>query len=157
MNSPDSNDRHKSAQIEQSKARSRQSNSKSYLGSAMVSVTKSINDNIIVFRYTTFSLIALIGAYGFSKTPLFSRFKSINEIPISFFKERKSIHCRIVHIIDNSSTLSPEGFPITFLVRHLSPIERLCTLSVFNCTKKLPKTNFTKQKDLLRVELGKFI
>ena len=132
-------------------------NGKSFLiGDAMVSATKIINENIIVFRYTSFSLITLLGAYGLSKTPLFARFKSIHDIPRSYYVQRKTINCRIVHVLDRpSSTLSQKEAPITFLVRHLSPVERLMNQTVFNYMTNNDIDILDHRNDLLRVELGK--
>jgi hypothetical protein len=50
-------------------------------GNWTVQVSEAINDNLILVRYGTITSIVLLSAYGFYKTPLFFRYKSVNDIP----------------------------------------------------------------------------
>jgi hypothetical protein len=51
------------------------------MGKWTVQVSEAINDNLILVRYGTITSIVLLSAYGFYKTPLFFRYKSVNDIP----------------------------------------------------------------------------
>ena len=51
--------------------------------------TNLINDNLILFRYTLFSSIVLISAYGLAQTPLFFRFRSIQDVPSVYFRQKR--------------------------------------------------------------------
>lgn len=69
-------------------------------GKQLSNITDLVNDNLIVVRYATFSTVLLLGAYGIANTPLFYRYKSVIDIPISAFTKRKYLHGRIVGIVE---------------------------------------------------------
>jgi hypothetical protein len=50
-------------------------------GTWTVRASEVINDNLIVVRYGTITSIVLLSTYGFYKTPLFFRYKSVSDIP----------------------------------------------------------------------------
>lgn len=51
------------------------------VGNSMGMVSTVVNENIITARYATFATIALLSAYGISRTPLFFRYKTVSDIP----------------------------------------------------------------------------
>lgn len=51
------------------------------IGRRMGVVSDLVNDNLVAARYGTFAAIALVTAYGLSNTPLFFRFKTVQDIP----------------------------------------------------------------------------
>ena len=115
--------------------------------------TNLINDNLILFRYTLFSSIVLISAYGLAQTPLFFRFRSIQDIPPAYIRKRKKIYGRLVHVLARPTKSNAIQNPITCLFRHQSPIERLLPKRAFDHyvdTENIKK----RRKDIIRVELG---
>lgn len=135
------------------------------IGNSINTVSDVINDNIIIARYTCFSTIALLTAYGMFKTPLFHRYKSISEIPSTHFSNRKTIHGRIVHVAENTySTNHEKGTeqPIVCLIRQLSPVGRLLNKASFNYMVNVnpssqvvdSKGDLRNAKDLLKVEIA---
>lgn len=129
-----------------------------------------------VFRYATFSTILLMTAYGISQTPLFFRYKSIEQIPSSFFRKRKRLYGRLVHVVErekkqrnhyganDSHVSNVEEEPITCYIRHLTPVERLLNRNYFDFI--LGKQNDgvndssadeVRRKDLLKVEIAGII
>lgn len=135
------------------------------IGNSINAVSDVINDNIIIARYTCFSTIALLTAYGLFKTPLFHRYKSVSEIPSTHFSNRKTIHGRIVHVVENKYSTNPEKGteqPIVCLIRHLSPVGRLLNKASFNYMVNVnpssqvvdSKGDLRNAKDLLKVEIA---
>ncbi|KAL7453248.1 hypothetical protein ACHAWC_004911 [Mediolabrus comicus] len=130
---------------------------RSKVGSKLSSITDFVNDNLIIIRYATFSTVFILGAYGIANTPLFYRYKNLNDIPSKVFTKRKWIHGRIVGLLERESrptlsmsrsfehwkdtsasataidddnlTKEQQQQPITILFRHSSPMERLLTES----------------------------
>ena len=72
----------------------------STFGKGLSSFSDFVNDNLIAFRYGTFATVTLLTAYGLSQTPLFFRYRTVSEIPKSYFGKRRTIHGRIVHVVD---------------------------------------------------------
>jgi hypothetical protein len=54
------------------------------VGGTMHSFSDVINNNLIAARYAAVSGVVLLTAYGLSHTPLFSRFRTVSEIPGMF-------------------------------------------------------------------------
>ena len=67
-------------------------------GQAMHQLSNLVNENIVVARYGTMATVSLLVAYGFYRTPLFFRYKTVAEIPAELFTNRRTLHGRIVHI-----------------------------------------------------------
>lgn len=107
-------------------------------GNTMSTISDTINSNLIIVRYVTFSSVLLLGAYGIVNTPLFFRYKAISELPVRLFAKRYWLHGRIVGIINNSNgqdtTTATVASPIVILFRHYSPIERLLGRPLFTTT-----------------------
>mmetsp|Transcript_23848 Transcript_23848/g.36874 ORF Transcript_23848/g.36874 Transcript_23848/m.36874 type:complete len:427 (-) Transcript_23848:1231-2511(-) len=107
------------------------------VGKGMHAFSDIVNENIVAARYATVASIVLLSAYGISRTPLFFRYKTVSEIPASFFKSRRSIHGRIVRVVESNNNSTPGTFdhtekPIVCLIRHSSPMGRLLNRSAFN-------------------------
>jgi len=132
-------------------------------------ISDFVNDNLIAFRYGTMASMTLLFAYGSSKTALFYRFRTVLDIPPSFFRKRRTIHGRIVHVMETGEAVDKANNlekPITCLVRHLSPMGRLLHRPAFNFfTRNNPRSTYVKftkgedkwrkfSRDLLKVELG---
>jgi hypothetical protein len=66
-------------------------------------MSELINSNLIVARYAAFAGIGLLTAYGLSHSPIFSRFKTVSDIPSQYFLQRKKLHCRLVDALDVGS------------------------------------------------------
>jgi hypothetical protein len=112
------------------------------LGEVMEKSTDLVNDNLIAARMAVFSGIALLTAYGISNTPLFFRFRTVAEIPRSYFLGRKSLYGRIIsvhhHHLPNNNVLAQEGpESIQIMVRNLSPIGLLLPTSWFEFLMKI--------------------
>lgn len=130
-----------------------------------------INEHIIAARYATVATVLLLGTYGVSKTPLFFRYKSVSDIPSEYFTKRRTLHGRIIHVLESnaaeattSATTSSTAAerPVICLVRHLSPLGRLLTKSAFDFSlSNSPAVRLGGRvedaRDLLKVELGTFI
>jgi len=103
------------------------------VGTGMDDFTKVVNDNLIAVRYGVFAGVTLLTVYGLSQTPLFFRYRTVNEIPSSYFLQRKRFHGRMIGVVvDDTGIESSHGSKdIQILVRHLSPIGQI-----------LPKTWF---------------
>lgn len=54
------------------------------VGQGMEVLSDTINENIVAVRYATIASIGLLSAYGFSRTPLFFRFKTVKDIPCMY-------------------------------------------------------------------------
>jgi hypothetical protein len=122
-------------------------NTRHIIGNSLNAMTDIINNNIIAARYGAFASVALLTAYGISKTPIFFRYKRVSDIPSSLIKNRQTIHGRIVHVhvlekdivhsINGSGSANSNAAgkdmeePIICLVRHLSPVGRLLNRSAF--------------------------
>ena len=78
----------------------------STFGRGLSSFSDLVNDNLVVFRYGTFATVTLLTAYGLSQTPLFFRYRTVSEIPKSYFGKRKTIHGRIVHVVEEGMGMS---------------------------------------------------
>ena len=70
-------------------------------GQALARFSDFVNDNLIVFRYGTTATVVFLTAYGLSQTPIFFRFKKVVDIPSSYFARRKTMHGRLVHVVEN--------------------------------------------------------
>ena len=95
------------------------------------------------------------------QTPLFFRFRNVNEIPKRFFEERRVIHGRIIAVLkkdsnagfksskklsESSSNNHPEDEkPIVFLMHHLSPMGRLLNKPAFEFFQKYSPSLATRQ------------
>lgn len=66
-------------------------------------MSELINSNLIVARYAAFAGIGLMTAYGLSHSPIFSRFKTVSDIPSHYFLQRRKLHCRLVDVLDAGS------------------------------------------------------
>jgi len=74
---------------------------RSQIGTHLSTLTDVVNDNLIIIRYATFSTVFLLGAYGVANTPLFYRYKNLNDIASKVFTKRQRIHGRIVGVYPN--------------------------------------------------------
>ena len=139
------------------------------IGDGMHAVSNIINEHIIAARYATFATVALLGAVGIARTPLFHRYKSVSEIPKEFFAKRKTLHGRIIHILqeesgNNAASKSANASenaeePVICLVRHLSPVGRLLSKTAFDFSlSNSPSVRLggavEKSRDLLRIEIA---
>lgn len=149
-----------------------QSNGPSYtprsaVGQAMDSVSTIINDNLITFRYGAMASITLLTAYGLSNTPLFFRYRTVQEIPSSFFVGRRHLYCRIIRVDRHSGIASrPNDTTVQILVRNLSPIGLLLPASWFDFLMRIsPSSRFTEglvrqtkpeenKNELLRIQIA---
>ena len=82
---------------------------RSRIGSHLSTLTDAVNDKLIIIRYATFSTVFLLGAYGIVNTPLFYRYKNLNDIPSNMFTKRKWIHGRIVGVVGSESVTGSGG------------------------------------------------
>jgi len=139
-------------------------NARQVIGNSINTVTDVINGNIIASRYGAIASIALLTAYGISKTPIFFRYKRVSDIPSSLFTNRRIIHGRIVHVVEKDiNSLARESGKeesIVCLVRQLSPIARLLNRSSFDFmvgispSSQVNKGKLHDAKDLLKVEIA---
>jgi len=142
--------------------------SKSF-GEMLGSFSDLINDNLIIARYGTIATVFLLTSYGISKTPVFHRYKKVKDIDALSFTQRRTIHGRIVHVIENEIPIvnttkhsnNKNEVPIVCLVRHLSPMGRLLNRSSFEyLARHLPSSHLKKDspisdaKDLLKIEIA---
>lgn len=124
---------------------------RSVVGGGAVKLSETVNNNLIVARYTAFASITLLAAYGIAHTPLFFRYRTVADLPSHYFTNRKTITCRVIRTEHDQ----PEG-PIYFELRHLSPIERLLSKSSFDRLMKMhPSASFGKRPDESKQELLK--
>ena len=96
------------------------------IGSSTVSLTDAINNNLLAVRYGAAATVGLLTAYGLSQTPLFFRYTHVADIPSWMFRQRRSIHGRLT-AVDASETSN-----IRLHIRHLSPIERLLSQTLYD-------------------------
>jgi endonuclease YncB( thermonuclease family) len=94
------------------------------IGHSMGQLSDVVNDNLITIRYATLSSILLLGAYSISQTPLFFRYRTLQELPHSIYKRRRVLTCRLFQV-DVTAAATEEAAPIILHVRHLSPMGRL--------------------------------
>jgi len=130
---------------------------KSLIGNLFDSGSDWINENKLLFRYATFSSIAVLGVYGLLNTPFFFRFKDAEKIPAYYFKRRKKLHCRIVHVVRDDVAKNLECQPIRLLLRHLTPLERCLSRPLFDSFTGLKYANessIRSRNDLLCAEIG---
>jgi len=137
-----------------------------FLGNSINIITDAVNENIIIARYSTIASIALLTAYGISKTPIFFRYKNVSEVPSSLFTNRRTIHGRIVHVVEKDHRSFGHEYggeePIVCLVRQLSPMARLLNRSSFDFMVRMnpssqlngKEQNIQDAKDLLKVEIA---
>ena len=139
------------------------------VGGGMHAISDLINEHIIAARYATFATVALLGAVGMSRTPLFHRVKSVSEIPAEFFARRRTLHGRIIHVLKeenggngtSKTAIEPDIVekPVVLLVRHLSPVGRLLSKSAFDFSlSNSPAVRLggriKESRDLLKVEIA---
>ena len=72
---------------------------RSKVGSKLSSITDFVNDNLIIIRYATFSTVFIIGAYGIANTPLFYRYKNLNDIPVLKRGQRADFGCQRSYVV----------------------------------------------------------
>lgn len=76
------------------------------VGDRLSSLTDVVNENLIIVRYATFSTVFLLGAYGIANTPLFYRYKNLNDIANKVFTKRRRIHGRLVGVLDSTNNIA---------------------------------------------------
>jgi hypothetical protein len=138
---------------------------RSDIGKSFSFLSNLIEDNIVFARLAGKASIVFLTAYGLYKTPIFFRYRRVSDIPAYKFTRRKTVHGRIVGIVQPDFTQrmsmnnGAKPIPITCLVRHLSPMGRLMNKPAFEfLTKNSPSigkyTNVEDAKDLLKVEIA---
>lgn len=135
------------------------------VGNAMYTISDVINNNLIVARMGVMASVALLGAYGISNTPLFFRFRTIHEVPSSYFVSRKRLYGRIIEL-DNKSSLSNTDGSIHVYVRHLSPAGQILPKIWFDFFRRMNMTALAatstgasssdaeRKRDLLKVKIA---
>mmetsp|Transcript_42869 Transcript_42869/g.103687 ORF Transcript_42869/g.103687 Transcript_42869/m.103687 type:complete len:433 (-) Transcript_42869:754-2052(-) len=138
---------------------------RSSVGDAMNTVSDLINDNLIAARFGVMASVVLLGAYGISNTPLFFRFRTIHDVPSSYFVRRKRLYGRIVEVDTKSSLSSPDG-SIHIYVRHLSPVGQILPKTWFDFFRRVNTTavaatstaassnDVERKRDLLKVKIA---
>lgn len=135
---------------------------RSVAGNALHKLSDLLNDNIIAARYGTFAAIGLLSAYGLAHSPLFFRYKTVADIPTSWFTKRQKIRCRLIRVVDSDTTNTGQHQAIICLVRHLSPTGSLLTRSAFDVFMKASPSAAVGKKleenisDLMKVEIGTY-
>jgi hypothetical protein len=131
------------------------------VGEAMHLFSDGINNNLIAARYGVFASIVLLSAYGISNTPLFFRFRTVGEIPASYFLNRRRLYGRIIGI-DKSHGDST----LQIYVRHLSPVGQILPKTWYDffmraspLASSLTQTRSTQKpeesrSELLRIKIG---
>jgi hypothetical protein len=131
------------------------------VGEAMHSFSEGINNNLIAARYGVFASIVLLSAYGISNTPLFFRFRTVGEIPASYFFNRRRLYGRIISV-DKSHADSA----LQIYVRHLSPVGQILPKTWFDffmraspVASRLTQIRSTQKpeesrSELLRIKIG---
>jgi len=131
------------------------------VGNAMYSVSDVVNNNLIAVRFGVTSSVILLGAYGISNTPLFFRFRTIHEIPSSYFVRRKRLYGRIVEVDTSSSLSCPDG-SIHLYVRHLSPVGQILPKTWIDFFQKMNSTavavtasnDAERKRDMIKVTIA---
>lgn len=133
------------------------SSSTSSVGSSTATFSDIVNDNLIAVRYGAFATIGLLTVYGLAHTPLFFRFRTVADIPSSYFAARKRIQGRLIRAVPATDA----DQAIMCYVRHLSPAERFLSKSSFDWLMKihpssavLGKQPHQSDRELLRVEIA---
>jgi hypothetical protein len=100
-----------------------------------------VNEHLILIRYATLSSVILLGAYSISQSPLFFRYRSAKDIPISLYKRRRTLTCRVLKVESpslhvkttksNDTVSSVEWRPIVLQLKHLSPAGQLLPREYF--------------------------
>eukprot|EP00934_Nitzschia_sp_Nitz4_P003405 Nitzschia sp. Nitz4//scaffold162_size51285//5984//7401//NITZ4_006964-RA/size51285-augustus-gene-0.21-mRNA-1//1//CDS//3329537958//3395//frame0 len=140
------------------------------VGSGMHQFTELVNNNLIAARFGAFAGITLLTVYGFSQTPLFFRYRTVSELPASYFLGRRRLYARIIGVgkpPGKDTTMNSIQHPDTIhlQVRHLSPMGRILPKSWFDAlmrytpsagrlgqrTHSKPEENI---RDLLQVQLA---
>lgn len=102
----------------------------SSFGTTLAKLSDSMNENLIVARYTTMAAVGILAVYGLAHTPLFFRYRTVAEIPATYFTRRRTIHCRLVKPLSHWSNTNNNT--IMCQVRHLSPMERILSKAWFD-------------------------
>ena len=100
----------------------------SSLGGLSTKFSDLVNDNLLAARYAGMATVGLLAAYGMAHTPLFSRHRTISELPARYFRSRKTLRCRLIQ----TSQQPAGGSPIVCQVRHLSPMEQVVPKSWYD-------------------------
>jgi hypothetical protein len=129
----------------------------SSVGSSTAKFSDIVNDNLIAARYGAFATIGLLTVYGLAHTPLFFRYRTVADIPSSYFTARKCIRGRLIRAVPATDA----DQAIMCYVRHLSPAERFLSKSWFDWLMKihpssavLGKQPHQSDRELLQVEIA---
>lgn len=95
--------------------------------SVVEEATNFVNDHLLAVRYGLGATISLLAAYGISQTPLFFRYRTVSDLPTTYFRNRRSLSCRLVRVESVGNV--HDGHKLECHLRHLSPAERLLTAS----------------------------
>lgn len=126
------------------------------VGETMHSFSDVINENLVAARFGVFASVALLTAYGISNTPLFFRFRTVADIPSSYFLNRRRLYGRVIGM-----GMGGNNFQIS--IRHLSPVGSILPKSWFDFFMKASPMAQTESKsqtpeeskgELLRVKIG---
>ena len=94
--------------------------------------------------------------YGISRTPLLFRYRTVAEVPRSYFVGRRRLYCRIIGVERNTKgNYSMEGNDkesIQVLVRHLSPIGALLPTSWFESLMRISPSNRNFSRGLVKAD-----
>ncbi|CAJ1954334.1 unnamed protein product [Cylindrotheca closterium] len=135
---------------------------RSTMDGAMHTVSDTINNNLVAARMGVMASVVLLGAYGIANTPLFFRFRTIHEVPSSYFVGRKRLYGRIVEVDTKSSLSSCDG-SIYVYVRHLSPVGQILPKTWFDFFQRMNTTavaaastvaRSSHKRDLLKVKIA---
>ena len=130
-------------------------------GESMTTFSDFVNNNLIAVRSGTTATILLLTAYGVSNTPLFFRFRTVADIPGSYFVGRRKLYGRI-----QSVKVDEQSKSIHLNVRHLSPVGqvlpkpwydffmRFSPMAARLAKRRSKETAEANASDLLRVRLG---
>jgi hypothetical protein len=147
-----------SRDIKEHPSTSRNESWRQVVGRGMHYVSDVINENILAARYATIASVILLTAYGVASTPLFYRFKAVKDIPSSYFLHRRTIHGRLVRVVNERGTDKGGDVekPLLCLVRHLSPAGRFLSRSAFEFFMKTHPAagEGRSDDDLLRIEIA---
>mmetsp|Transcript_3902 Transcript_3902/g.5119 ORF Transcript_3902/g.5119 Transcript_3902/m.5119 type:complete len:555 (-) Transcript_3902:125-1789(-) len=88
---------------------------RSTLGKGSLQCSDFVNNHLAEVRFMATAGIGLLAAYGLSQTPLFFRYRTVSDLPSSFFRQRKLIRGRLVKVwVDkNSSSTKQSARPTT--------------------------------------------
>ena len=68
------------------------------LGRGTIAFSEIVNDYLAEARILGVTTIGLVAAYGIFQSPLFFRYRTVSELPSSWFRRRKFIHGRLVRV-----------------------------------------------------------